>query len=242
MLSTIFLYIFITIILSLGIVYLGNSIAQYTDNKNVKMVINWFSLLAVLNVMVMMFIFASYNTLRFKPGPRGPSGPRGVIGSTGRDGSCVMCGPAINGLKPIRPLNKIDRIDAMHSDDERKQLFPRDENVTKRDNKFAEFIHTAYIQTFDYVNDLGHKHGLSFHIRQRLARHFGLAMSNDIKKSRNQLTIGQIQNRINSIHHTLRQRKNIIIKMINDIRHKNHHEQNKIIENLIDRETYGHTV
>ena len=242
MLTTIFIYIFITFVLSLAIVYLGNSIAQYTDNKNVKIVINWFTLLAILNVIIMMFIFASYNTLRFKPGPRGPPGRRGVIGSTGRDGSCVMCGPAINGLRPIRPLNKIDRIDAMHPDDERKELFPKDENVTKRDNKFAELIHNAYIQAFDYVNKLGYEQGLSYHIRQGLSRYYGLVISNDIKKHRNKLNIGQIQHRINTIQNTLHQRRQGIIDKMNHIRHRNHHDQNKIIENLIDNATYGHSV
>jgi hypothetical protein len=73
----------------------------------------------------MMFIIASYKTLRFKPGPKGPVGLRGSSGATGKYGSCTMCKPAIAGLKPKRPYNRIDRIDPMTFEDEKTQLFVR---------------------------------------------------------------------------------------------------------------------
>lgn len=242
MLATIFIYLFVTIILSLAIVYGGSIISGYTQNENTKMVINWFTLLAILNVMIMMFILASYNTLQFKPGPAGPAGKRGVIGASGKDGSCVMCKPAIDGLKPIRPLNKIDQIDTMHPNDERKQLFTRESGIIERENEVHQYIQQLYIKTFDFVNNLGYEEGLTYNIRQGFARFYGLYLSNHFKKHRDEYTINKLKSELNRIGQKLNDNKNNIINQIHYIRNLSQNDQQKKIESLINRETYGHDI
>lgn len=238
----VFYYIFITLILSVTIVYIGSTISDYTDNKNVKMMINWFSLLAILNVMIMMFIFATYNTLRFKKGPSGPAGKRGIIGSTGKDGSCTMCAPAINGLRPIRPLNKIDYPDSMDPTDEKEELFSRDENNTNLGNKVHQYINDLYIQTFDYVNKLGYDLGLEYNIRQGFAKYYGLKLSNELNKNRKKFNIKTLQLLSNDIHNKLNSNKSDIEFQIQQIRGKNKNDQNKYIEHILNKEIYGHDV
>jgi hypothetical protein len=117
-------YFITTIILIVIVIFAGKSIKQYAKTENSLIVVNWFIFLAILNIIIMMFIIASYNTLRFKPGPRGPIGLRGSNGVNGKDGSCTMCKPAIAGLKQKRLYNRIDRIDPMTYKDEKK-LFVR---------------------------------------------------------------------------------------------------------------------
>ena len=238
----IFYYILITFILSILIIYIGSTVSSYTDNKNVKMVINWFSLLAILNIMIMMFILASYNTIRFKPGTIGPPGERGVIGYRGKDGSCAMCQPAINGLKPIRPLNKIDRIDAMDEDDQNKQLFTRDDNITVRDNLVHRYLNDIYIKTFEFVNKLAYKLGLSYQIRKGFAKFYGLKISNEIKKNREKYTIAQIRYLSQNISSLLDSRKGDIENQIHQIKIKTINDQQKYIEQMVNRQTYGHDV
>jgi hypothetical protein len=118
-------YFIATIILIVIVIFVGQAIKKYTATQNSVIIVNWFIFLAILNIIIMMFIIASYKTLRFKPGPQGPPGLRGGSGSTGKDGSCTMCKPAITGLKPKRPYNIIDQIDPMSAEEEKNQLFVR---------------------------------------------------------------------------------------------------------------------
>jgi len=113
-------YIFVAICIIILVVYAGQYINRYSTIEETKMIVQWFVLLIIINIVITTFILISYGTIKYKKGPRGPSGNRGPDGSQGRDGSCVMCTPALMGLKPIRPLNKVDRIDPMVPNEEKK--------------------------------------------------------------------------------------------------------------------------
>lgn len=107
------------------IVASGKYITKYAESHNAKSVINWYMILAIANLLLMLFLVGSYSTLQFKPGPPGPVGKRGEQGAKGKDGSCAMCKPDVAGLRPIRPYNKMDTIDPMHPSDMMEQLFSR---------------------------------------------------------------------------------------------------------------------
>lgn len=103
----------------------GKHITKYAESQGAKSVINWYMILAIANVLLMLFLLGSYSTLQFKPGPQGPRGARGSQGPRGKDGSCAMCKPDVAGLRPIRPYNRMDPIDPMHPSDMMEQLFSR---------------------------------------------------------------------------------------------------------------------
>lgn len=119
------LYALSTIILIILIIYAGKYITNYATTNNAKIVINWFTILAILNILILMFLLTTYGTLQFKPGPPGPPGYRGIDGYQGKDGSCKICKPDVSGLKQIRPYNKTEQIDPMHPSDMMEQLFTR---------------------------------------------------------------------------------------------------------------------
>jgi hypothetical protein len=113
-------YILLAFGIIILIVYISRYISDHATNESTKMVIQWFTLLIIINIIITTFILSSYTTIKFKKGPRGPQGKRGVDGTQGKNGTCIMCGPALMGLKPVRLSNRIDRIDPMIPNEERK--------------------------------------------------------------------------------------------------------------------------
>jgi hypothetical protein len=117
-------YLFTGVLLIILVVYSRQQIIVFATNYNAKVFVNLFTILSITNVIIAIFLLATYSRLRFKEGPKGPIGVRGVQGYQGKDGSCAMCKPTTPGLRPIRPYNKMDSIDPMHRSDMMEELFP----------------------------------------------------------------------------------------------------------------------
>ena len=117
------IYIVVAIAVIILVAYIGAYIQNQTSDKYLKHVINWFTLLIILNIGITTFIITSYTTIKFKEGPRGIPGKRGDQGPQGRDGSCQMCHPVTPGLKQIRPEKLRVNFEPLQPSDIKK-LFP----------------------------------------------------------------------------------------------------------------------
>lgn len=199
-------YLIITLALIIGLSYIGNLITRHTASQSTKLVINWFIILAIMNIIITMFIFASYDTLKIKRGPIGPKGKRGVSGSTGKNASCMKCAPAISGLKPIRPLNKPDVISPMDPTDERKKLFSRKGHVTERYRVIQNYLLGIYKKIHKFVLQEGVNNGFNYNTRKSYADQYGNGITNEFHKYRKILTLEKVKN----IHHTIDHRLNVL--------------------------------
>lgn len=120
MLPRIIIYCIVSFGLIMLVTYSGKYITEYSTNPDTKMIIKWFTLLIVINIVITTFIFISYTGIKFKQGPPGPKGKRGSDGSQGKDGTCIMCSPALMELRKIPKKNRADRIDPMVPREEKK--------------------------------------------------------------------------------------------------------------------------
>jgi hypothetical protein len=131
--QTIFFVILITILV-LGLRYIHIRL-QYSENK---MIINWFGLLIILNVILSYVIIIMYQQIQLSPGIPGPEGVQGPPGDSGENDYCTQCStkiplfePKYEDPPPKQPLLP-DKLIV-----EQKQ-FPMDTNVIQPDAGYID--------------------------------------------------------------------------------------------------------
>lgn len=76
----------------LGSLFFGISqIRKTLTDPDFAQLIQWFVILIVLNLMVMIFILYSYSKIRARPGLPGPQGYKGMTGKPGKISTCAIC-------------------------------------------------------------------------------------------------------------------------------------------------------
>ncbi len=93
--QTIFFVILITILV-LGLRYLHIRL-QYSENK---MIVNWFGLLIICNVILSYVIIIMYQQIQLSPGIPGPQGVQGPQGDSGENDYCTQCSTKVPVFQP----------------------------------------------------------------------------------------------------------------------------------------------
>ncbi len=91
------IFIFILTVLILGLRYIHNKL-QYSETK---LIINWFGILIIINVILTYVIIIVYRQVKVQPGIPGPRGVQGPVGDIGESDYCTQCNAKIPVNDPI---------------------------------------------------------------------------------------------------------------------------------------------
>ena len=91
------IFILILTVLILGLRYVHHKL-QYSETK---LIINWFGILIIVNVILTYVIIITYRQVKVQPGIPGPRGIQGPIGNIGDSDYCTQCSAKIPVNDPV---------------------------------------------------------------------------------------------------------------------------------------------
>jgi len=105
--QTIFTYYWQTIIFFMLLVIILLLLKYAHNNLNFpesKMIINWFAIIVIGNLLITYSIIMIYQQVKNQPGYEGPSGLQGPLGSQGGSDVCSYCNKKEEGMEPVNEL------------------------------------------------------------------------------------------------------------------------------------------